>query len=165
MLVVKRILVPIDFGETSEAALTYGTELARLFDARLHLLHVFDVSTSVREFPVPAAAGLENGTADDLADLLCGADRHELRPVCESRVGAPADEILDYASLRNIDLIVMGTHGREGIARALLGSVAETVVRKATCPVLTVHSGQREVVVRNARADWYARMDRTLVAS
>ncbi len=76
--------------------------------------------------------------------------------MCESRSGAPADEILEYASQRDIDLIVMGTHGREGIARALLGSVAETVVRKASCPVLTVHSPGLEVVTDEVRANWCA---------
>jgi len=155
MIVLERILVPIDFGQTSEAALTYAIELTRLFGARLHLLHVFDLSTDIRGFPVPVGEP-EGGAENHLAALLCRADRRDLGPVCESRVGTPADEILEYASLRDIDLIVMGTHGREGIARALLGSVAEMVVRKATCPVLTVHSGKREVVAEEIRANWSA---------
>jgi nucleotide-binding universal stress UspA family protein len=153
----QRILVPTDFGQTSESALHYGVELARVFGARLHLLHVFDSSTGIRQYTVTTFPAPENEAREQLAELLSGTDRRELRPVCESRLGAPADEILDYALQRNIDLIVMGTHGREGIARALLGSVAEIVVRKATCPVLTVHSPEREVVMEEVRANWCAR--------
>lgn len=144
MIAVKRILVPVDFGETSAAALSYGTDLARMFNARLHLLHVLDVCGAVREYPVSSM--LPTDPSDRLAELLTASDQRELGPVCESRVGAPADEILGYVSEHCIDLIVMGTHGRDGFARALLGSVAETVVRKAPCPVLTVHSTEHHVV-------------------
>ena len=63
------------------------------------------------------------------------------------RIGHPADEIVKFAESHAIDLIVMGTHGREGVARVLIGSVAETVVRRATCPVLTIHYPEREFVV------------------
>jgi len=153
MIIVKRILVPIDFGQTSDAALAYGVQLARMFGARLHLLHVFDVATGIREYPVPAVDASDSKTLDQLAAQLSGTERRELRPVCESRLGAPADEILDFASQRDIDLIVMGTHGREGIARALLGSVAETVVRRSACPVLTVHSPERDVFMEEVRVN------------
>jgi len=154
MIIVKRILVPIDFGQTSEGALAYGIQLARMFGARLHLLHVFDASPGIREYPAPALTLPGSKTQEHLAELLSVMERRELRPVCESRLGAPADEILDYASQRDIDLIVMGTHGREGIARALLGSVAETVVRKSACPVLTVHSPEREVLMEEFGVNW-----------
>ncbi len=60
MIIIKRLLVPIDFGRTSDAALNYGVELARLFGARLHLLHVFDASMGIREYPVPPPAPPEN---------------------------------------------------------------------------------------------------------
>jgi nucleotide-binding universal stress UspA family protein len=66
------------------------------------------------------------------------------------RLGTPSEEIVNYADEHEIDLIVMGTHGRTGVARVLLGSVAEKVVRKAPCPVLTVHNPERRVVVANA---------------
>ena len=68
-------------------------------------------------------------------------------PVRAMRLGRPTDEIVRYASEHEIDLIVMGTHGREGVARMLLGSVAEKVVRRAACPVLTVHHPEREFVL------------------
>jgi nucleotide-binding universal stress UspA family protein len=158
MIIVRRILVPIDFGETSEAALTYGMEMTRMFAARLHLLHVFEVSTSMQEYPVAPFVPGVGDSHDQLTRLLSGADQRDLRPVCETRVGAPANEILGYAQEHDIDLIVMGTHGREGFERMLLGSVAETVVRKAACPVLTVHNRTRQAVMEpeHARASWRA---------
>jgi nucleotide-binding universal stress UspA family protein len=64
-----------------------------------------------------------------------------------TRIGLPAEEIVQYAHEHAIDLIVMGTHGREGVMRVVLGSVAETVVRRALCPVLTVHHPEREFVM------------------
>jgi nucleotide-binding universal stress UspA family protein len=154
MIIVKRILVPIDFGQTSAAALNYSIDLARLFGARLHLLHVFGAPTAVRECPVEPFATPPGGVRDQLTGLLSPANQRELRPVCETRFGAPTDEILDYAGKHEIDLIVMGTHGREGFAHALLGSVAETVVRKATCPVVTVHNREGAVVTKESRASW-----------
>ena len=156
MIIVRRILVPIDFGQTSEAALNYGIHMARMFGAQLHLLHVFEVPTAVRDYPVEPFIAPVGDAHERLTELLSVTDRRELRPVCETRVGAPCGEILEYASERNIDLIVMGTHGRDGFARALLGSVAEIVVRKATCPVLTVHSREREVMLEEVCANRYA---------
>jgi universal stress protein A len=140
MLNVHRVLVPTDFGQPAEAALYYGAELARLFGARLHVLHVNDAGAGVREFSVE----LDDDHSRQLLAALV-SDKRELKPVCECRVGAPADAILEYAAEHGIDLVVMGTHGRDGVARMLLGSVAETVVRKATCPVLIVHAPAREM--------------------
>ena len=144
MITVKRILVPTDHGPTSDAALRYGVELARLFGARLHVLHVVDVSAGVREFAGPSFPAPAIGAGDGPHGLPALAYQLELHPVCETRVGAPADEILECAFDRDIDLIVMGTHGRHGVARALLGSIAETIVRRASCPVLTIraHGGE-----------------------
>jgi nucleotide-binding universal stress UspA family protein len=104
--------------------------------------------------PVEPFATPPGEIRNQLTGLLSSANQRELRPVCETCFGAPADEILDYAGKHEVDLIVMGTHGREGFAHALLGSVAETVVRKATCPVVTVHSREGAVVMKEARASW-----------
>jgi nucleotide-binding universal stress UspA family protein len=157
MIIVKRILVPTDLSQTSDASLKYGLEFARLFGARLHLLHVAEVSTGIREYPVEPFVVGDSDVPDRLAALLTESDKRELRPVCEVRLGAPADEILEYAAEHDVDLIVMGTHGREGFARVLLGSVAEVVVRKASCPVLTVHTPEGEVVMQEVPANWCAR--------
>ncbi len=141
MIALKRILVPIDFSETSEAALRYGVELARRFTARLYLLHVPEHpgEAAEAEYPIGLFEMMQNAAHDRLGHLLSAEETRELRPECAMRLGAPSEVIVRHAVEHEIDLIVMGTHGREGIARVLLGSVAEKVVRRASCPVLTVH--------------------------
>jgi nucleotide-binding universal stress UspA family protein len=137
MIAIKRILVPTDFSETSDAALKYGIELARTFGARLYLLHV-PGETGVNfeaDFPM---VEFENATRERLDTLVSPRDMIKLRPEYALRLGTPSDEIVRYADSRDIDLIVMGTHGRSGVAHMVMGSVAEKVVRAAPCPVLTV---------------------------
>jgi nucleotide-binding universal stress UspA family protein len=150
MIDLKRILVPIDFSETSDAALRYGAELARRFSARLWLLHVPEHpgEAAEAEYPIGLFETMHNAAHDRLSHLLSDEERHELQPECAMRLGTPWEEIVRHAKEHEIDLIVMGTHGREGVARVLLGSVAEKVVRKASCPVLTVHHPEHEFVMQ-----------------
>ena len=145
MITVKRILVPTDFSETSDAALEYASGLAQTFDAQLYLLHVpgktgenFEADFPINQFEKVARERLET--------LVSQQEARELRPEYAMRIGTPSDEILRYADDRDIDLIVMGTHGRSGVAHMLLGSVAEKVVRGAMCPVLTVRHPRRAFV-------------------
>jgi nucleotide-binding universal stress UspA family protein len=149
MIDLKRILVPTDFGEPSAAALKYGLELAQRFGAELHLFHVVENpgEAAEAEYPIGLFDTMQNAAHDRLRQLLTPAELREVQPHCAMRLGAAADEIVRYAESSAIDLIVMGTHGREGVARAIMGSVAEKVVRRATCPVLTVHRSEREVVM------------------
>jgi nucleotide-binding universal stress UspA family protein len=149
MIDLRRILVPTDFSETSTAALRYAIALARRFTARVYLLNVAEdagIGTE-DEHPIGIFVTMQNAAHDRLRRLLTEQDVEELRPDCATRVGLPAEEIVRYAHEQAIDLIVMGTHGREGVMRVVLGSVAETVVRRAPCPVLTVHHPERECVV------------------
>jgi nucleotide-binding universal stress UspA family protein len=132
-----RILVPTDFSPPSEAALDYGRKLATHFDAALHLLHVGE-NLFLRAV-VTDHRLLEELTMRRVQDRLTDADRRRGAVAIVERSDEPANEILRYAKSANIDLIVMGTHGRTGFARVVLGSVAEAVVRGAPCPVLTVH--------------------------
>ena len=132
-----RILVAIDFSAPSDAALTYGRKMADQFDATLHLLHV-------AENPFLRAASADRRSREEaparwLQDRLTEADRRRGAIAIIEQSDEPASEILRYAKSNDIDLIVMGTHGRTGLVRAAVGSVAETVVRAASCPVLTVH--------------------------
>jgi nucleotide-binding universal stress UspA family protein len=146
-----RILVPTDFSAPSEAALAYGRKMADQFNAALHLLHI-------AENPfLRAVSGdrrsLEEAPARWLEDRLREADRRRGAVAIVEQSDEPGSEILQYAKSNNIDLIVMGTHGRTGLARAALGSVAETVVRAAPCPVLTVHSaGSATITVDSERS-------------
>ena len=133
-----RILVPTDFSAPSEAALAYGRELANRFDAALHLIHVAE--NPFLRAVVGDRRSLEDALVRRLQDRLTEADSRRGAVAMLEQSDEPANEILRYAKAANIDLIVMGTHGRTGLARVVLGSVAEAVVRAAPCPVLTVHS-------------------------
>jgi nucleotide-binding universal stress UspA family protein len=141
---IKRILVPTDFSPTAEAALTYAIEFARKFGATVTLLHVFDdpfVTGGVfsAEY-VPMPQEMRNDILADLRrrldDAVARSGYSEATP--QLLVGPTAKTIVAAAQERGDDLIVMGTHGRGGVAHLLLGSVAERVVRTAGCPVLTV---------------------------
>jgi nucleotide-binding universal stress UspA family protein len=147
MIALKKILVPTDFSECSEAAMRYGFELAHAFDATLHLLHVVEDSSNtpwmVDGFPVSLAEVLERFQDESRKRLHASIPAGDLsRVVVSCPIAAPVSEILRYAEEESVDLIVMGTHGRGFLAHALIGSVAERVVRRAPCPVLTVRQAQ-----------------------
>src|SRR5262245_15107785 len=150
MITLKLILVPTDFSEPSAAALRYGTAFADTFHASLHLLHVVEepvVFGWETYDPAAVRASREQSARQLLRQLLPDAERERFGTHCEVRVGSPFVQIVRYAREQDIDLIVMGTHGRGPIAHMLLGSVAEKVVRKASCPVLTVrHPGHAFVM-------------------
>jgi nucleotide-binding universal stress UspA family protein len=119
----QHILVATDFSESAEAALGAAARYARALHARLHLLHVF--------------SGEEVEVTRLLADAA-GKAGPDVGVTVAATGGDPAEEILRYASRQPIDLIVVGTHGRTGVSRVLLGSVSERVVRGTRCPVLVV---------------------------
>jgi nucleotide-binding universal stress UspA family protein len=145
MRATKKILVPIDFSEPSDAALLYARKLAQAFGAELHVLHVMENQYLRATFNSTAA--VETGMTNRVAECLSPEDRTTLRAVSAVRMSdEPHDEIIRYAEDEDIDLIVMGTHGRGGVAHLLMGSVAEKVVRGAGCPVLTVRHPEHEFV-------------------
>lgn len=146
MMTLKNVLVATDFSEASDAALTYGRTLARMFGATLHVLHVTE-NVYLRSFGseayVPAVpdlqAEVDEAARKQLDALVIDSDGSgpATRKVLRT-ANAPAREIIEYAAAEGIDLIVMGTHGRTGFAKLFLGSVAERVLATAPCPVLTV---------------------------
>jgi nucleotide-binding universal stress UspA family protein len=146
MILLKHVLVATDFSRASEAALTYGRALARTFGATLHLLHVVenDFLRATAADPRALAAGAKRTLNGRLTDQDCVT-------LCARAVvevdDSPAEAIVDYARRERIDLIVMGTHGRSAVAQLLVGSVAERVVRTASCPVLTVRHPEHEFVI------------------
>ena len=157
MIQLNKILVPTDFSEYSNNALSFGCALADRFGAQLHLLHVFeDLIERAKEdgFTIVIAEELQKaqdafkeGLRRKLEALPDAAWGEKIRTVREMRTGHPFVEIIRYAKENSIDLIVMGTHGRTGIPHLLLGSVAEKVVRKAPCAVLTVRDPQHEFIM------------------
>ncbi|TAJ10523.1 MAG: universal stress protein [Nitrospirae bacterium] len=140
---IRRLLVPVDFSDHSLEALEYAARVAKQFGAALTLLHVIepvayglDFTLSIGGDARETRAGLEARLADLAAPLL--AQGLAVKPLV--RGGTPADSILDWTRHQACDLIVMGTHGRRGLAHLAGGSVAEAVLRRAPCPVLTVKS-------------------------
>jgi nucleotide-binding universal stress UspA family protein len=137
----ERVLVTTDFSRFANSAIGYAHALAEKFDAELHVLHVVrDISEAVPEY---GATGLfDAGSTEDarsawLSELL--GERGTVRRVEAVRVGNDeAAVIAEYAARHEIDLVVMATHGRTGLAHLLMGSVAEKVLRTAPCPVLVV---------------------------
>ena len=154
MMTLRNILVATDFSEPSDAALSYGRELASRFGATLHVLHVAEnvyITTFGAETYAAIAPDLQKGIEDAararLDELLIDSDKSG--PVTKATVltsSSPAFAIVDHAGENGIDLIVMGTHGRGALAHLLMGSVAEKVVRLAPCPVLTVRHPEHEFV-------------------
>ena len=145
MIVLKHLLVPIDFEPESLRALAYGRELARQFKATLHLLHVVGDGFSLRggtEGTLTAVprlkASLEETARRQLEALFFPEDRSHGATAIVVVSPTPPQAIVTYARDARVDLIVMGTHGRGGTSGTLMGSVAERVVRTAPCPVLTV---------------------------
>ena len=146
MIQLKRILIPTDFSKFSEPAMQYGLAIAARFDAEVHLLHI--VPDPAMLVPEAAAFSIESMQAqsDQLTEEALKAlaklpndGWSDSKPVVrEVRIGAAFIEIIEYARETDIDLIVIGTHGRSGLMHVLMGSVAERIVRKSPCPVLTV---------------------------
>jgi nucleotide-binding universal stress UspA family protein len=145
MIILKHILVPTDFEGPAEAALRYGRTLAETFGADLHVLHVADTALFQARFADPAA--LEATARRQLGERTAvdAQQRYTTHAVLET-LDSPTDAIVKYARAAAIDLIVMGTHGRRGADRLLMGSVAERVVRLAPCPVLTVRHPERDFI-------------------
>lgn len=158
MVALKKILVATDFSAPSDSALAYGRELARSFGASLTVLHVVeDLSTHAvgpdgGMLADPAMQReLEAAAQQQVDALLFDEDRRELR--ASGRIvtsNMPFLAITNYAREASIDLIVIGTHGRGAVAHLFMGSVAERVVRTASCPVLTVRDPEREFVLPDA---------------
>lgn len=167
MIALTRILVPTDFSESAAAALRYGVAFARAFHARLDLLHVAGrrdledilegerVVHALTDGPgevrgVDPSDILHDAERQRLATLLTETEQRDLQTQYVLRVsesGGPYGEIVRYAVEQDIDLIVMGSHGHGGVAHLLMGSVAEKMVRKAPCPVLTVRHPEHEFVL------------------
>lgn len=153
MISIKRILLPTDFSEYADAARKYACGFADEFGSELHLLHVLEVHVNpTPELGMGLALPSHFEESQQLAEeRLTKVLDHEWaseRQVSYTTThGPPFLGIIQYAQEQDIDLIVMGTHGHSGLAHLLIGSVAERVVRKAPCPVLTVRPDGHQFVM------------------
>jgi nucleotide-binding universal stress UspA family protein len=150
MLTFRRILVPVDFSPCSKAALQYAAQLAERFDAAVEVLHVWEPPMYLGLGPGEVFLQVTTDQGQPLSEVVRTRARQELDQFIaeiQSRssanvsgrleVGNTSDTILEIAKANQCDLIVMGTHGRRGFSRVLMGSIAERVVRHAPCPVIT----------------------------
>lgn len=141
----RNILVPVDLGEQTESVLDYAVALAAKLDAKVHLLHVLGRPLLGAETGIVVTETV----SDEIITRCQGElDRLTLARASEVpfaqiplRFGDPRTEIQAAAAEINAELIVMGTHGRRGVSRLVLGSVAESIVRTARCPVLLIPAG------------------------
>jgi len=147
MIEIRRVLVPTDFSDHSLASLRYGAELAEKFGAELIFLHVIqDLALVMPDaimptpVPVPDLTQMTESAKIAVAELIAREKLGRLNPRTEIRFGSPSTEIVAAAKDLKVDMLCQSTHGRGGLAHLLLGSVAEKVVRHASCPVLTVRS-------------------------
>lgn len=143
-----RILVPTD-GSTGMAHVALqALDIAEQYGATVHTIHVIDANTS----SFLSELGKQTGTLEDRAEKAVSmisqmAENHDVECVSVVREGDPAETILAYAEEIEADLIVAGTHGRSGIERHLIGSVAERLVRHASCPIMTISLPDTDVTV------------------
>jgi universal stress protein A len=150
-MIIARILVSTDFSDCAAAAFSYACDLAKKLGARVTILHVWDVPflwpsvgdtlvTVPAEEPMTVAQLVKKRAAEELARFIAEHSRSGVDITARLEMGDPARTLCDIAAKDGFDMIVMGTHGRTGISRMLAGSVAESVVRHAPVPVLTVRT-------------------------
>lgn len=144
MLSIRKILVPIDFTETSDKALDFAIELAQKFNAPITVMHAYEIP--VIGFPdgalvatVDVATRIQEAAKKGLDAAVTARANRGVQLESVLRDGVAWEEIRAVAEESGADLIVIGTHGRRGIARALLGSVAENVIRTVKTPVMVIH--------------------------
>ena len=148
MIRLNSVLVAFDFGETSQKALAYGMNLTRAFGGHLHVLHVADVIATTASQFYPEHPGDPEMRAESLALTQLRAVVPDGEAELAVRIsGSPAVAIVQYARSIDAGVIVIGTHGRDGVSRLLMSSVAEHVVRHAPCPVLVVRRNEHEFVL------------------
>lgn len=147
---LKSILVPIDFSDASDKALSYAVAFARQFHAKILLLHVVHVSYMAGEYGPIDVPVLEDQLIEAAKTKLAEIGREKVpaellegTAVC---VGPAVHEIAELAQERHTDLIILSTHGYTGLKRVMLGSVTENVVRHAPCPVLVVREREHEFI-------------------
>ena len=145
----KKILCPVDFSEFTDEILEYAVSIAQKYNAELYLIHIIpnlNYFTPYESFFTPenlivVEKNMETEVNKDFDAIIKKIDIPVKKVI---KTGAAFVEIIDYVRTESINLIIMGTHGRTGLEHILIGSVAERVIRKAPCPVLTVRPKSRQ---------------------
>jgi nucleotide-binding universal stress UspA family protein len=150
---VKKILVPIDFSEYSKSALKYATSFAEIFHSELVLVYVIEPviyppDFSMGQISIPAVdLEMDKRAKEELEKLAQTEFNSSIKVTTMVKTGKPFVEIIETAKEEEVDLIIISSHGHSGVEQILFGSTAEKVVRKSTCPVLTI---RRESKVSNS---------------
>lgn len=153
MIRIEKILHPTDFSKNSNHALKYACAFASHFGAELHIIHVIADLTTLTLPPVDGYlpegyyADARKHSDEELAKLPGDESTGKSLLVKKTLEGSPFSEIVQYAHDNKVNLIIMGTHGYSGLNHMIMGSVAERVVRKSPCPVLTVHPEDHEFIM------------------
>ncbi len=152
MINLKRILVATDFSQHSQVALKYAVAFAEAFQAEIILCHVLEKPDFLSALP-PVFEGYFPPNITELHEKHARSECEAILTkygIANARLvlphGNPATETVAAAKAEDVDLIIVGTHGRSALTHLLLGSVAEKIVRSAGCPVLTVRAGEHEFV-------------------
>ena len=144
MITIKKIICPVDFSELSRKSLQYANEFARLSNGQVFLVGVIENDPTITY-----SKGLEKERAEEEQKLLALIEEENMAGIVADYViyeGFPEECILDYAKQQEADVIIMGSHGRRGLKRMILGSVAEHVIRRSPCPVLIVKENEHEFI-------------------
>ena len=148
MISLKKILCPIDHSDCSKEALKYAVSFAMKDEAKLYLLHIIDIRSFNESLDAMSKQIPDEETLEQLRIKLLDCIPEEMRDDMNVEAivvqGIPFAEIISTAREKEVDMIVIGSHGRTGITHMMLGSVSEKVVRKAPCPVLTVRQTDHE---------------------
>ena len=151
MISLKKVLCPIDHSDCSKEALKYAVSLAMKDEAKLLLLHVIDIRSFSEGLDAMSKPLPDEETLEQLRVKLLDCIPEEIRDDMDVEAivtqGIPFAEIISVAKEKEIDMIVIGSHGRTGISHMMLGSVSEKVIRKAPCPVLTVRQPGHKFVM------------------
>ena len=147
-IAIQHILVPLDFSDHAAPVLEWVTHLAKQHGARVTLLHAYHLPVEFQQLegaylPPDFWSNVKAEAEQSLSGLARDLKERGLEVEQLVREGYPASVIVDEAESQGADLIVIGTHGHSGLKHMLLGSIAERVVQKAPCPVLTVKTGAR----------------------
>lgn len=148
MINIKNILCPVDHSDCSKEALKYAVSFAIRDKSKLYLLHVIDIRAFGESITTMTPQMPDDETLKQLKTKLLDCIPEEMRDDMDVEAlviqGIPFVEIISTAKKNDIDMIVLGSHGRTGIAHMMMGSVSEKVVRKAPCPVLTVRTSDQK---------------------
>ncbi|PWW81830.1 MULTISPECIES: universal stress protein [Prosthecochloris] len=149
MIKIRRILCPVDFSEASRKAVRYAHEFAKGMGASLVLLNVVEprpMAVDMSLSYVPLEEDLEKAAKEDLEEIIRTEREKGIEVQADVQIGTPSETILEKAEELDVNLIIVGSHGKTGLSRILMGSVAESVVRKAKCPVLIVKAEEKEFI-------------------